>query len=345
MRKAGGSYEHLASFALDHPWAVTPTMLSLIASIIASRIAGDPPDAAGLQLAQELRAAREVPVASGGVVRVIPIHGVIAPRMNLLSEVSGGTTFEGLTSQLQLAVADPNVKAIVFDVDSPGGNVAGATEFAREVMRARTTKSVFAQAQHTMASAAYHVMAGATEIIGSPSATVGGIGVFSIYDDLTDALAQLGIKREVLKAGKFKAEGVAGTGLSDDARTHFQHLVEGAYGRMVGDIAKGRGVTAAQVRNGYGEGRALDADDAKAAGLIDRIATLQDTLERAGKARPPQPAARAADDSTPPAATDQEPSARAATSQEPRAVPDPTIGFVEYEQRLIALASKGLAPS
>jgi ClpP class serine protease len=83
--------------------------------------------------------------------------------MNLLSEVSGGTTFEALTKQLQAAVADPDVKTIVFDVDSPGGNVAGASEFAREVLRARATKPIIVQAHHLLASAAYWPMAGATE--------------------------------------------------------------------------------------------------------------------------------------------------------------------------------------
>lgn len=343
VRKATASYDHLAAFALEHPWAITPNMLSVIAGIIASRIAGEPPDTAALALAQEMRAAREVPVASGGSVRVIPLHGVIAPRMNLMSEMSGGTTFESLTALLHQAEADPNVKSIVFDVDSPGGNTAGATEFAREVLRVRTVKPIFAHAHPLMASAAYHPMACATEIVASPSALVGGIGVFSMYDDLTDALAQLGIKREVIRAGKFKAEGVGGTGLTDDARAHFQHLIDGAYGRMVGDIAKGRGVTAAAVRSGYGEGRAIDADDAKACGLIDRIGSLQDTIERAMRARPPAASARAED--PPPAATDQEPPARAATSQEPRAVPPDTstTALLDFEHRLLGLRLKGLA--
>lgn len=335
-RKAGGSYEHLIAFALEHPWAITPNMLGVIAGVLASRIAGDDPDAAALALAQELRAAREVPVSSGGVVRVIPMYGVIAPRMNMLSEMSGGTTFDSLTKSLQEAVADPNVKGIVFDVDSPGGNVAGASEFAREVLRARTTKPVYAQAQYLMASAAYHPMACATEIIASPSAMVGAIGVYSMYDDLTEALQQLGVKREVFVAGKYKAEGVGGTGLTAEARTHITGLVEGAYGRMVGDIAKGRGCSASDVRKGFGEGRLLDVDQAKGEGLIDRVATLQDTIARAATSRQ-SPGPRALDD-TPPTATEQEPSLATATSKELRAVPDTTTAFVEYEQRFLALA-------
>jgi len=339
-RRAAGSYDHLVAFALEHPWAITPNMLSLIAGILAHRMGGDEPDPTALQLAQELRAAREVSVSTGGVVRVIPISGVIAPRMNLFSEVSGGTTFEALTKNLTEAVADPNVKSIVFDVDSPGGNVAGASEFAREVLRARTVKPVYAQVQYLMASAAYWPMACATEIVASPSGMVGSIGVYSMYDDLTEALQQLGVKREVFVAGKYKAEGVGGTGLSDDARVHINGLIEGAYGRMVGDIAKGRGVTAAAVRKGFGEGRLLGVEQAKEAGLIDRIATMPETLTRA--AQPSRSGARA-DDPTPPAVTDQDLPAAADTSQERRAVPDTdATSLNDFEQRLLALRLKGL---
>lgn len=335
------NYDHLVAFALEHPWAITPNMRALIAGILARRMAGHhEADDAAILAAQEARAAREHPVPTGGVVRVIPVSGVIAPRMNLFSEMSGGTTFEALTAQLQQATADPNVKAIVFDVDSPGGNVAGASEFAREVLKARAVKKVIAQANHTMASAAYWFAACATEIVASPSAMVGSIGVYSMYDDLSEALSSLGIKREVFSAGKYKAEGIGGTGLTDDARVHVQSLIDGAYNRFVGDVAKGRGVSAAAVRNGYGEGRALDAEHAKDEHLIDRIATLQDTIARyAGTTREVQGTRAELTSDPPPPATDQEPSP--ATSQEPRAVPI-EASFVGYEQRLLVLTTSGL---
>lgn len=338
MRHKTGRYDHLVGYALEHPWAITPSMLAMIAGLLASRMAGEDPDPAAIARAEELRAAREYAVSTGGTVRVIPMYGVIAPRMNLFSEMSGGTTFDALTSQLTAAVNDPNVKAIVFDVDSPGGNVAGATEFAREVLRARTVKPIYAQAQHLMASAAYHPMACATEVIGSPSSMTGAIGVYTIYDDLTAALDQLGIKREVFTAGKFKAEGVGGTGLTDEAREHIKSLIDGAYSRMIGDIAKGRGVSAADVRTGFGEGRVLGAEEAKAARLIDRIATLQETLARATQAAASQAGGVRGTVDAPPAATDQEPTS--ATSQEPRAVHDDDI--VGFEQRVLALSTKGL---
>jgi signal peptide peptidase SppA len=249
------NYAHLVAFALEHPWAITPTMRAVIADILAKRLAGYDADDDAVAAALEARATRDMPVPSGGSVALIPITGVIAPRMNLFTEASGGTSFEALTKQLQAAVADPNVRHIVFDVDSPGGNVAGASEFAREVLRARTIKPVTAQAQHLLASAAYWGMSGATEIVASPSALVGSIGVYTLHNDVSAMLDQLGIKREVFSAGKYKAEGADGGPLSDDAKAHMQQLVDGSYGRMVGDIAKGRGVKPADVRTATGAGR------------------------------------------------------------------------------------------
>lgn len=335
-------YDHLVAFALEHPWAVTPAMRAIIAGILARRIAGDDDDDEVAVFAQQARDTRAIPHPSGGVVAVIPLTGVVAPRMNLFSEMSGGTTFEALTKQLQAAVADPNVKTIVFDVDSPGGNVAGASEFAREVLRARTQKPIIAQSQHLMASAAYWPMAGATEIVASPSSLVGAIGVYTIYDDISAALEQLGITREVFAAGKYKAEGVGGTGLTADARAHITTLIDGAYGRFVGDVAKGRGVTPAAVRAGYGEGRALDAEAAKAAGLIDRIATLGETLARlTATATTTVVIGKAAADTEPPATTLQEPPP-AATSQESPAAPpgDVTAEAMAFEHQLLDLLKR-----
>jgi signal peptide peptidase SppA len=303
-----GRYEHVLGFAVEHPWALTGAMRSIVASILARRLVGQDVDPDEIAAAVVQRKNLPQP-RKGGTVALIPIYGVVAPRMNMLSDFSGGTTFEQLTAQLRAAVENPEVTTIVFDVDSPGGNVAGASEFAHEVMKARTKKPVIAQAQYLMASAAYWPMACATEIVAAPSAMVGSIGVYAIHDDISEALGKLGVKRDVIGAGKYKTEGIGGGPLSEEARGHVQALVDTMYTRQVADISKGRGVTAAAVRSGYAEGRCVDAEAALEAGLIDRIATLDDTLARVMLA----PAA--ARPSSTAAVTDQEPFA--ATSQEP----------------------------
>lgn len=331
------TYEHLLAYVIDHPWAITHGMRQLIANVIARRIAGEDVDETAIGAARVARETRAESIPTGGSVAVIPLHGVIAPRMNLFSEISGGATYEGLGAQLQEAVNDPNVHTILFDVDSPGGNVAGASELAREVLAARAKKTVIAQAAHMMCSAAYWVMSGATEIVASPSALVGSIGVYGIYDDLSAALEQLGIKRTVISAGKYKSEGVGGVGLSAEAQAHVQTLIDGAYGRFVGDVGKGRGVSPAAVRGGYGEGRALEVDGALKLGMVDRIGTLSDTLARITRPAPAG-ALRGASD-PPPAATRQEVSPAPTRQELPAAKVD--ADMIEWQRRALAVEAQG----
>jgi len=263
--------DRVLSLAMQ-PWAIEREMLGVVASVLAHRLAGDPLDVSALE--------KREPVASGarGGVAIIPIHGVIAPRMNLLSDISGGATYEGLTHDLNEALAQDDIDTIVFDVDSPGGSALGATEFARAVREARGQKRIVAHANYMMASAAYWIGASCDELVAAPSAVVGSVGVYSIHEDLSAQLEQLGVKLTYVSAGKYKVEGNEAEPLSESARAHMQSRVDSFYGRFVADVAKGRGIAAAAVRGGYGEGRTLLADEALAAGMVDRIATFDETL-------------------------------------------------------------------
>lgn len=298
-------YDHVLSFALEHPWAITKRMRSVIASIISQRVAGLKASEADIQAALVNR--RNLPQPTeGGSVAIIPIYGVIAPRANLMTEMSGGTSFQALTGQLREAMANKAVKTIILDVDSPGGSVAGATEFAREVMRARTKKPIIAVAQYLMASAAYWASAAATEIVAAPSALVGSVGVYTIHEDVSVALEALGIKRTYISAGKFKVDGNEDEPLSPESEARIQAKVDDAYAMFLGDISKGRGVPLTDVRNGYGQGDVVTASEALRLGMIDAVATLDDTLARVMTAAPA--AGRAAHTIAPTSDTTQEPS-------------------------------------
>jgi signal peptide peptidase SppA len=278
-------HAHVLNFAIDHPWAITKPMLTVIANIIGRHVAGQKLTAEEIQAALVDR--QNLPQPAGGAVAVIPIYGVIAPRMNLLSDFSGGTTFETLTGQLRTAMANKAIKTIVFDINSPGGSVAGATEFAREVMAARAKKTVIAQIQYTGASAAYWVAAAAGKIVAAPSALVGSIGVYTAHEDISAALEQLGVKRTYISAGKGKVDGNETEPLSPTALDRMTAMIDEAYTRFVGDVVKGRGKgnTAEKVRNEW-QAHLYGASEALALGLIDDIATLDDTIARVMSAAP-----------------------------------------------------------
>lgn len=312
MRNA---YEHVMSFALDHPWAVTRPMLGVIASILAHRVSGQEADRAEIEAALVNR--KNLPQPGPGSVATIPIYGVIAPRMNMLSEMSGGTTFEKLTAMIREARDNKQVRTIVLDVDSPGGNVAGMNEFAREVMRTRTKKPVIAQAQFTMASAAYVICSAATEIVAAPSARVGSLGVFTLHDDVTAALEALGVKRTYFAAGKGKLDGNAPITLTDEGQARMQTMVDDAYAQAVDTVTRGRGqgMTREKIANEW-KAHVYGAEEALAIGMIDRVATLDETLGRILSGSPDADDRRAAHTYLASEGTDQEPRPVAATSQD-----------------------------
>lgn len=305
-------YAHVLSFALGHPWAVQQEMLPVIAGILARHIAGVESSAA---IAAALVNRKNLPQPRAGSVAIIPVYGCLAPRMNLFSEYSGGTTYQRLSQQLRAVMATEDVKTIVLDIDSPGGSAAGAREFAAELMQARTQKPILAVGQYTMASAAYHLAAACTEVVAAPSACTGSIGVYWMHDDLSAALKEYGINRTFVSAGEGKLDGNETEPLSEAARARRQATVDEIYGVFVADVVRGRGkgMTEARVRtewkaHAYGSAEALSLE------MIDRVATLDQTITRVLSAGDPndQRAALAfassadTDQERPPAATSQD---------------------------------------
>lgn len=288
-------YAHILRYVAETPWAILPAKMDEILAVLARRAAGD--ELTAEEIAARLGDAPRAPAPrTAGSVAVIPIHGTIAHRMGSMDESSGGISAERIGRLMSQALADESVGSIVLDVNSPGGTVAGMPELAAQLLAARGQKPIVAVANALMASAAYWIAAAAAdEIVASPSALVGSIGVYLVRQDLSKALAQQGIAVDIIKAGTYKADDLPFTPLTDEGRAHLQGLVDAMYDSFVSAVAQGRGVTPAAVREGYGEGRALLAKDAKTAGLVDRVETLEATITRlaSGRWRPKATGARA----------------------------------------------------
>lgn len=282
-------YEHIVGYVASQLWAMLPSKMEEILAVLAYRSAGHTFTAEEIQA--RIGATAGTPAAAKrGALAVIPLQGVIAHRMGTLDESSGGMSAERFTAMVNQAAADDTVGTILLDVNSPGGTLAGLTEAADAVYAARERKRVVAIANSTMASAAYWIASQAQEIVAIPSAldrSIGSIGVFTVHQDLSAALEKAGVKVSVIKAGKHKAEGMPFEPLTDELRAEMQASVDAAYAQFVKAVARGRGVSVNEVRNGFGEGKALPAGDAKAVGLIDRIATMDETIARLVGSRQP----------------------------------------------------------
>jgi len=258
------------------PWAIDPAKGRAIMDLLALRASG------GRVAEEDVRTAaaanRQPTMKTKGVVAVLPVYGVIAPRMNMMTEMSGGTSAQLLGAQLDAALDDPAIGAIVLDFDTPGGAVDGVPELASKILAGREKKPIIAAVNYLAASAGYWLASQCSEIAMSPSAQAGSIGVYTVHFDESGALEQEGVKATIISAGKYKVEGNPYGPLGDEAAEYIQGRIEAIYSDFLRAVAKGRDVSVATVRSDYGQGRVLTAKDAIAVGMADRIDTLDDVL-------------------------------------------------------------------
>jgi signal peptide peptidase SppA len=273
-------FDLIALEAEGRTWAVREQVMEAMQELMGSLVGPVP------ALKPQIRVARR---SAGGKVAMIPLKGMITPQPSLLAMLmgGGGGGLVGFRQDLREAVADPDVSHIVLDVDSPGGLVDMVPEVANDVYQAREAKPIVAVANTLAASAAYWLASQAHEVVVSPSAEVGSIGVYQLHRDISGALERSGVKPTLISAGKYKVEGNPFEPLGDEARQAAQTAVNDYYEMFTADVARGRGVDAQDVAEGYGEGRSLTAKRAVKAGLADRVATLSETVSRlaSGRAR------------------------------------------------------------
>lgn len=284
-------YVHLLMAVASECWAIDADKLDQIVAFLALQASDQKLSAEEIEARIGRQAEREVQ-RQDGAVAVLPLRGVIANRMNMMSEISGGTSSERFGAIFDQAVADPNVKAIILDVESPGGVVTGTDELSSKIYAARGSKPIVAHVNGYAASAAYWIASAADEIVLTASGQVGSIGVVGVHDDVSAALEKMGIKKTVISSGKYKAEGNSFGPLSDEARQHRQQQADSYYNDFVRAIARNRGVTLAAVRDGFGQGRMVRAEAAIAERMADSVASLEETIARF--ARQPAPARKLA---------------------------------------------------
>jgi len=270
---------HLIEHIYNRPWALMPEKLAVVAQVMDRWLREGKVSDADME---RFRAATSPTVRKSHGVVVLPVYGMISHRANMLSEFSGGTSTQKLTWNFRDAMNDPNVGTVVFDVDSPGGTIDGVPELAAELFAARGKKKTIAVANTLSASAAYWLSAMADEIVVSPSAMVGSIGVYTMHEDISSLNEKMGVKSTVISAGKYKAETHPYAPLSAEAHEYLQDQVDAAYSMFVSDVAKARGTTKKEVTDGYGQGRVVSAQQAVKAGLADRVATLDQVLSTLG---------------------------------------------------------------
>ena len=222
-------------------------------------------------------------IRSGGsdVVAVVDVTGVITENeVEGLFSVSSASS-DKVVQNLDAANADPDVKAIVVRLDTPGGEVVASDIIYRKLREVRRNKPVIAYSSRMAASGGYYIAAGADEFIVHPDTITGSIGVIlslSSYDGLYD---KLGIETKTFTSGEFKDTDALFKDDKDGRHAAiFQRLVEETYGDFVNAVADGRGMPRAKVLE-LGDGRIYSGRQAVENGLADSMGYFEDAVAEA----------------------------------------------------------------
>jgi signal peptide peptidase SppA len=204
-------------------------------------------------------------------VAVIPVTGPLFRYANLFTAISGATSYEILAQDFTAALDNPDINAIILNIDSPGGEVNGCAELANMIFAARGKKPIIAYASGDAASGAYWIASAADEVVASETSGLGSIGVVAVYRGAKpDKNAPTTIEI-VSSQSPFKRLNPE----TDEGRAKLQARIDAMAEVFVNTLARNRGIEAVQVLEQFGGGDILIGAHAVNAGLADRIGSLE----------------------------------------------------------------------
>ena len=174
------------------------------------------------------------------------------------------------------------IRALVLDIDSPGGGVSASDYLYRSVLKVAERKPVIASIRGLGASGAYYISCAANKIIASPGAIIGSIGVISVRPALQQLLERMGVGVNVNKSGPYKDMGAFWREATDDEEAKMQGLIDDSYNTFVSIVAKGRNMDEAKVRE-VATGEVYWATKAKELSLIDELGDLDSAIDMAAE--------------------------------------------------------------
>ncbi len=286
-------HAQIAQRAFDTPLMIAPAKALAFLSGLGPRLTGQEIRFDGMTVAEpELIAARQTARASliGGDlaqphgsdadapfpvidrVAVIAIAGTLVHRGAWIGQSSGLTSYEGLAAQIDAAVSDNAIRGIALEMDSFGGEVAGAFDLADHIRAARDTKPVHAfLAEHAL-SAGYALASQATRITLPRTGAAGSIGVITMHTDMSGMLAQKGVAVTLIHAGAQKADGNPYVALPEGIRDRLQAELEDLRMLFAETVAAGRGAKLSKDASLATEAAIFRGTAAVEAGLADAVA-------------------------------------------------------------------------
>jgi protease-4 len=168
----------------------------------------------------------------------------------------------------------PNYKGVLFIIDSPGGAVAPSIEISRAVKRLRAKKPVVVYATGTLASGGYYSAIWGNKIIANPGTIVGSIGVIMETPMIKGLLDKVGVKPQIVKAGKYKEVGTPFRPWKEYEKKELEKVITDTYEMFVKEVCQARGLKYEE-RDKFADAHIFTAHQAKAVGLVDEVGTIE----------------------------------------------------------------------
>ena len=260
---------HLASRVFGTPLMIARAKLEVILGVLAPRLTGGATEPTDME-------SDPAPLTSVTVERiaVISVIGTLVSRSGYLDAASGLASYGDIAAAIAGAMADPSVRGVVLDVDSPGGEVGGLFDLVEQIgaIKSAAGKPFWAVANESALSAAYAIASTADRLYVTRTGEVGSIGVVAVHVDESGADAKAGLAWTFVFAGTQKVDGNAHEPLSERARATIQADVDRLYAEFCALVSVNRGLTSEAAR---GTNAAIYRGElAIRAGLADRLGTL-----------------------------------------------------------------------
>lgn len=280
----------IADRVLNRPLLIHPDKLELIASVLGGRIGIDighiDPQAnryIGLPDGQrDADGARKTGYRFQRVddAAIITVDGSLVNRGAWIgADSSGLQSYEGIGGQIIAAAKDPNIRSIVLDIDSAGGEAGGMFDLAGRIRAIAQEKAVVAFVNDMAASAAYGLASAATQVVATETAVTGSIGVVMLHLDRSAEMESLGRKPTLIFAGAKKIDGNAFEPLTEEVRADLQSEVDQLYGLFLDAVAAGRGERLDAAAARATEAGVFIGRDGIAAGLADDIGNIEKAIK------------------------------------------------------------------
>ena len=206
-------------------------------------------------------------------VAIVEIHGLIGNHVKI-------PEFSRLIDSV---AGNQRLKALLLDIDSPGGSATGSEVLYRAIQRVAEEKPVYAYVRGMGASGGYYLACAASKVYALPTALVGSIGVIYLRPVLEQLLSKVGVDFSVYKSGEFKDMTGFWRSPTDRESEKFQELINEIFDNFVTVVAEGRSLDEAKVRE-IATGEIMTAQKGIRQGLVDEIGDFKDALEAAAEA-------------------------------------------------------------